>query len=162
MEPKQPNEPHDPQPSRAFEEARRRRADMHASLVSLEDAISSPASGRLEQWTAEVTKSLNELLHTIDEHIAVTERPEGLYDDIRMRAPRLSGPIERLHDEHPVMRETCAELVRKFESTPIGEGWQLRDARDEVQHLLGKLVRHRQEGADLVWEAYNLDIGGHE
>jgi hypothetical protein len=24
------------------------------------------------------------------------------------------------------------------------------------------MVRHRQLGADLVWEAYNLDIGGVE
>jgi hypothetical protein len=28
--------------------------------------------------------------------------------------------------------------------------------------LLGRIVRHRQLGADLVWEAYNLDIGGIE
>jgi len=27
---------------------------------------------------------------------------------------------------------------------------------------LGRIVRHRQLGADLVWEAYNLDIGGVE
>jgi hypothetical protein len=25
---------------------------------------------------------------------------------------------------------------------------------------MGRLVRHRQHGADLVWEAYELDIGG--
>jgi len=28
--------------------------------------------------------------------------------------------------------------------------------------LLGQIVRHRQLGSDLVWEAYNLDIGGIE
>jgi hypothetical protein len=150
------NQGNDPRSSAAFEEAKLRRADLHASLIALEEAISSPASGRLEQWTADVTKRLGQLLQTIDEHIEVTERPGGLYEEIRMRAPRLSGSIDRLHDEHPLVRETTRDLVRKFESTPIGE------ARDEVQRLLGKLVRHRQDGADLVWEAYNLDIGGHE
>jgi hypothetical protein len=24
------------------------------------------------------------------------------------------------------------------------------------------VIRHRQKGADLVWEAYNVDIGGPE
>jgi hypothetical protein len=162
VEPNQPNPPSEWQPGPAFEEARRRRADLHHALVALEESISSPASGRLEQWTADVTKHLNELVQTIGEHIEMTERVGGLYDDIRMRAPRLSGSIERLQREHPELREATRALVQKFESTPVGDAWPLRDARDDVQRVLGKLVRHRQEGADLMWEAYNLDIGGLE
>jgi hypothetical protein len=27
---------------------------------------------------------------------------------------------------------------------------------------MGSVIRHRQRGADLVWEAYNVDIGGIE
>jgi hypothetical protein len=38
----------------------------------------------------------------------------------------------------------------------------LAEARNDLQRLLGRLSRHRQLGADLVWEAYNLDIGGIE
>ena len=40
--------------------------------------------------------------------------------------------------------------------------WPLDDARDDLQRMLGKVIRHRQKGADLVWEAYNVDIGGPE
>jgi hypothetical protein len=32
--------------------------------------------------------------------------------------------------------------------------------RDLGTALLGRLVRHRQRGADLVFEAYEFDIGG--
>jgi hypothetical protein len=32
--------------------------------------------------------------------------------------------------------------------------------RDDLQRLMGRIVRHRQGGADLVWEAYAIDIGG--
>jgi hypothetical protein len=32
--------------------------------------------------------------------------------------------------------------------------------REEVTTLMGQLVRHRQKGADLVWEAYDVDLGG--
>jgi hypothetical protein len=32
--------------------------------------------------------------------------------------------------------------------------------REEVTTLMGQLVRHRQKGADLVYEAYDVDLGG--
>ena len=148
--------------TRAFEEAQRRRADLHRALVEVEHAISGPAAGRLETWTGEVTKRLVELRDTIEEHIEVTERPDGLYDEIRQRAPRLSGQIDRLKWEHPSLLEGTDQLLEHLHSTPIGDSWTLDEARDDVQRLLGKIVKHRQQGADLVWEAYNLDIGGIE
>ena len=143
-------------------ETARRRADLHQALVSLEQTISSPATGREADWTKDVVIQLQDLRGTIEEHIEVTERPEGLYDEISQRAPRLSIKIERLREEHPNLREATAALIQKLETTPVGETWELAEARDELQRLLGRIVRHRQLGADLVWEAYNLDIGGVE
>ena len=124
-------------------------------------AISRPAVGREAEWSAQVIERLEALRGAIDEHIEVTERPEGLYDEIAHRAPRLSGKIERLKEEHPaIARRARPALIAKLESTPVGDAWPLDEARDDLQRLLGKIVRHRQLGADLVWEAYNLDIGG--
>jgi hypothetical protein len=60
------------------------------------------------------------------------------------------------------LRERTQALVAKLQSTEIGPGWPLDEARDDLQRLLGQIVRHRQLGSDLVWEAYNLDIGGIE
>jgi len=145
-----------------LEETARRRADLHAALVEVEEAISSPAVGREADWAKEVIGTLEELGHTIAEHIEVTERPEGLYDEITHRAPRLSTKIERLKEEHPAMRDGTIELIAKLQTVGIGDEWPLDEARDDLQRLLGKIVRHRQLGADLVWEAYNLDIGGVE
>lgn len=150
------------EPTRAFEEAARRRADLHHALVDVERAISSPAAGRLDTWTGDVVKRLSILLNSIDEHIVVTERPEGLYEEILNRAPRLSSQVDRLRAEHPALRAGTAELIERLHTTAIGPGWPLDEARDDAQRLLGKIVKHRQRGADLVWEAYNLDIGGIE
>ncbi len=51
------------------------------------------------------------------------------------------------------------ELQRTTEDPPEAE--EAIDAlRDDIQRLLGKIIHHRQHGADLMWEAYNLDIGG--
>lgn len=151
-----------PQATPTLREVGRTRAGLHRALVQVERKISSPARGREESWAKEVRISLEELRRALDEHIEVTERVDGLYAEITARAPRLAGKIERLAAEHPEMRDATAALIERLESTPIGQPWPLDDARDDLQRLLGRLVRHRQRGADLVWEAYNLDIGGIE
>jgi hypothetical protein len=143
-------------------EVQRRRADLHQALIDVEQAISGPAGARLDSWVADVTKQLGAMLTTIDEHIEVTERLGGLYEEIQQRAPHLSNQVGRLHAEHPTMRAETLELLDRFENDPVGDAWPVDAARDDVQRLLGRVVRHRQHGADLVWEAYNLDIGGHE
>ncbi|HZP91225.1 MAG TPA: hypothetical protein VFC04_09550 [Actinomycetota bacterium] len=150
------------EPTPTLREVGRRRADLHHSLVELEHAISSAAAGKLEEWTRGVWLRLLQLRETIDEHVEVTERPNGLYDEIRLRAPRLDAQITRLQNEHPEMRERTEELIARLEKPGIGEEWPLEQARDDIQRLLGMIVRHRQVGADLIWEAYNLDIGGLE
>ena len=143
-------------------ETARRRADLRQALMQVEQAISSPAVGRETDWTKEVVRGLQDLGHTLQEHIEVTERTGGLYEEITQRAPRLSGKIELLREEHPEIRDATSALLTKLETTSIGQTWELSDARNELQRLLGRIVRHRQLGADLVWEAYNLDIGGVE
>ena len=144
----------------ALREARRRRADLHHALILVEDAISGPAIGREGVWAREVVEKLGILREMIEEHIEVTERAEGLYDEILRKAPRLAGPIQRLKDEHPILRDGASELIAKLRMSPVGTVWSVDEARDDVQRLLGRIVKHRQHGADLIWEAYNLDIGG--
>lgn len=153
-------EKHEPTPTLA--EARQRRMDIHDALVAAEEALSGPAAGREGEWAREVIDALAHLRETIEVHIEVTERPGGLYDEILHNAPRLAGAVQRLRDEHPLLRDTTSEAITRLRTTPIGTTWSLEEARDDIQRLFGKIVRHRQLGSDLVWEAYNLDIGGVE
>jgi len=52
-------------------------------------------------------------------------------------------------------------MLERLENTEIGtDTWQLEQARDDLQRFIGRVIKHRQRGADLVWEAYNVDIGG--
>ena len=39
------------------------------------------------------------------------------------------------------------------------DGW-VDDLRTELTALLAALAKHRQRGADLVYEAFDVDIGG--
>ena len=64
--------------------------------------ISSPATGRVEQWTRDVVSRLLQLRRAIEDHIEVTERPGGLYEEIIAEAPRLAARIRRLQPDHAV------------------------------------------------------------
>jgi hypothetical protein len=153
----------DEQLSSALNEARARRKTLHDALVHLEEAISSPAAGRIPDWTATVLKEMIETRDAFDQHVFVTEKPDGLYDEILERAPRLSGNVRRLREEHPDIVAASHELIARLEQVEIGsEAWGVEQARDDLQRFIGSVIRHRQRGADLVWEAYNVDIGGLE
>jgi hypothetical protein len=149
--------------SDALREAARRRRTLHEALVALEVAISSPASKRIPDWTRQVTKEAVAVRDAWDQHVDVTEKPGGLYEEIVGLSPRLAGTVDRLRHEHPEITEAVTQMVARLEQVEIGGlEWPLDDARDDLQRFIGKVIRHRQRGADLVWEAYNVDIGGPE
>jgi hypothetical protein len=134
---------------------RSRRAGLHAILVDLEDAIAAAAPGRESAWTELVRAQLERLGPAFSDHIAATEGPDGLFDQVRRRSPRLDSHCARLAAEHGTISTQIAAVHSALE----------RDAetvRSAVVDLLGQLVRHRQGGADLVYEAYAVDIGGSE
>ena len=58
------------------------------------------------------------------------------------------------------MQEATSSLKARLTAARAGDALSVDEARDEIQRLLGRLVKHRQRGADLVWEAYTRDIGG--
>jgi hypothetical protein len=149
--------------SPALQEAAKRRRTLHEALVGLEQAISSPAAGRIPEWTRLVTKEVTGVRDAWDLHVDTTEKPDGLYDEIVAMSPRLAGTIDRLRLEHPEITEAVGLMLQRVEQVEIGGlEWPLDDARDDLQRFIGKVIRHRQKGADLVWEAYNVDIGGPE
>jgi len=147
----------------ALDAARARRKTLHDTLVHLEESISSPAAGRIPEWTANVLKEMLEVRDAFDQHVIVTERPEGLYDEILERAPRLAHNVTTLREEHPGITAATAEMIARLEEVAVGDAtWTLDSARDDLQRFIGRVIKHRQRGADLVWEAYNVDIGGVE
>ena len=147
----------------ALGEARKRRQTLHDAIVQLEMAISSPAAGRAPDWATQVTKAVVGVRDAFEQHVIVTEKPGGLYEEIMERAPRLAGTVKRLQDEHPTITESVAALVERLDAGEVeSDAWPPDNARNDLQRLIGAVVRHRQKGADLVWEAYNVDIGGTE
>ncbi len=137
---------------------RRHRAELRESMGALEQALAAPASGRAGAWAERVHVALVELSADLGEHITVTEGPDGLHRDIVTTAPRLSNAVERLTREHTAIASLVADLLGRASDPATGDG--VEAIRDLGTTLLGHLARHRQRGADLVYEAYQADIGG--
>ncbi len=145
-------------PDQALLEAlRRQRAELRGSMSALEFALAGPVLGAQVRWSERVHVALVELSADLREHIDVTEGPGGLYVDLLATTPRLSGAVSRLTREHRQISDLVDDLLTRVRA-PAGE--DVDQVRDLGTRLLGLLVRHRQLGSDLVYEAYELDIGG--
>jgi hypothetical protein len=128
-------------------------------MMMLERALAAPIPGREAEWSDTLRKSLRRLQIDFAEHVAITEGPEGLYHDILASAPRLAYAVQRLLTEHQEVSAGVEALVLYLDDIH-GQVEALEAVRERANRLLGRLVRHRQRGADLVFEAYETDIGG--
>lgn len=139
-------------------ELRRHRAELRESMSALEDALAAPATTDRSPWAQRVEAALVEVADDFRAHIDMTEGPNGLYREVLKTSPRLSGPVDRLTHEHLLISGQIDTLL-----TRVGAPDAMTDVdgvRGPGTTLLGRLVRHRQRGSDLVFEAYEFDIGG--
>jgi hypothetical protein len=138
-------------------QVRRHRSELRESVAAVDLALEAPiAKGGM--WRERVRAALAELAHDFDDHVALTESAGGIYDRARRSAPRLSARVDRLLAEHRDLREAIHGYLAVLEHA--GTVADLPLFREELTVLMGRLVRHRQKGGDLVYEAYDVDLGG--
>jgi hypothetical protein len=139
-----------------LDDARSSRVGLRNAVGLVERSLAAPASGRADAWAKDLAAELELLGIAIEQHIALTEAPDGLLEDIVRQEPRLAKRVERTRADHVTLRET---LARTLAGVPKdGKDVDVIHARDLVVELLTGVVRHRHLGADLVYEAYNVDM----
>jgi hypothetical protein len=140
------------EPTDALRSARARRQALAEAMSRAEQALAVPSGS--PTWRDEVAAALAEVRSALDEHVSEVEGEEGLLAELRQMAPRLSSQSTHLEQEHPQLCDAADAAVRTVADAPVAE------VRAAVLDLLLAIARHRQRGADLVYEAYNVDIGG--
>lgn len=138
----------------ALAAARRHRAELLHSIHLFERALDGPAAD--PSWHQLVTERLATLRDAVTEHILVTEGPDGLYAELLDHAPRLARAVDMLIREHAALLAATEALSARLAEGVLG----VEQVRSSATDLLHELSRHRQRGADLVYEAYESDIGG--
>lgn len=147
----------DQQLTPALEAAARRRRELREALVAFEDALASPFRD-IESWRREVAEHLENLRHAFAVHVEETEQPGGLYEEMANLAPHVAARAKRLRADHPRIVEALAEGAARLQG-PLASEADVDAVRDDLERIMIRIVRHRQGGADLVWEAYAVDIG---
>jgi hypothetical protein len=147
-----------PANDQALEALRLRRAELRDSMSALEQALAAPAPGRLDAWAERVQVALVELLSDFREHVAIAEGPNGVYRGVLSTTPRLSEEVARLTRDHAEISHLLDHLLSCVSGAPLNDG--VDGVRDLGTALLARLIRSRQRSADLVYEAYQSDIGG--
>jgi Ala-tRNA(Pro) deacylase len=115
------------------------RERLKARLVAVSSANGSPAgSGRI--WLQRMRRELASLSSALEGHMEEAERTGGAFDEILEVAPRGAHEVERLMVENAALLAECARLG--------------------ASRLFGRFEAQRSRGADLVFDAFGVDIGG--
>ncbi len=143
---------------KAFESARERRFALHQAMLDLEHSMQSPSAD--PEWRDTLVTELRDLSTALEDHIDTVEGPDGIIETAVSRAPRTEYRGQKLRDDHPVLRDQLASVLGQLEDSDELSEDLVVDIRGDVVELLVGLYRHRAQGSDFVWEAYDLDIGG--
>ncbi len=123
-----------------------------------------PSFGRGGAWCQQVAGAARALEAAFADHVHLTEAPTGLYDDLLHRAPRLANRVGHLRRDHVEIMSGLTGFLNALDAAAENTGSVDEDRVDayraEGTRLLGLLVRHRQRGLNLTYEAYQDDLGG--
>ncbi|HJQ76467.1 MAG TPA: hypothetical protein VJ948_04300 [Acidimicrobiia bacterium] len=128
-----------------------RRQDLYDAMQRLESSVAR-ASGQ-DDWAVVVGHALKVMLDALQRHVIETEADDGLLAEVVDRAPNLAPDVATFRKDHDDLLHSCraaSELVAN-QSAPA-------EIRRKVLSLLGRLAIHRQRGAELLFDAYNVDL----
>ncbi len=145
-----------------IEGVRSRRAGLRSAMSGLERALAAPAPHRVEEWRQGVVESLASLHDVWTRHIVETEAPGAFLDELVEESPRLSTPAARLRREHNEILGVITRAEKALHQVLLdADHEQFVDTlRADLTEMLCALAHHRQRGADLIFAAYDVDIGG--
>jgi len=143
-------------PQEVIKKVRARRERLRTAMDRLETALAAPVPGRESAWLKGVRGAFGELAAAVTDHVAKVEAADGLFAQVRADAPRLADKIRKLESDHAEIAGAVRVLAQRLDAAApeaTADGM-----RGDLLRLLGRLAHHRQLGADLLYEAYVVDV----
>jgi hypothetical protein len=140
---------------------RARRANLRRACARLKDALALPR-GAGAAWVGEVTPAMHGVAVGWETHIALTESPDGVLAQIVDDAPRLARQVGRLQAEHAEIGAGLRIAGEHLAEADLAEAdlAGLARVQAELGVVLDRIARHRVTGGELIYQAYQIDIGG--
>jgi len=120
------------------------------------EQISGDVGARRDTWLVAVNVALDSLADAWHEHVAFTEGPNGLFEELLDDSVEVAPEIDRLRRDHEVL-DTHVARARELLAQPTA-------GPDDTRVLLSltgiaKLVdHHRRRGSDLLYQVYSVDV----
>ena len=121
-------------------------------------ALARPAGRDPRRWSADTAARLHQLVEAFGHHVLQSEGPEGLLGQIVQVAPRLAHAVEQVKQDHQALLDEIDRL--ETASKDVDDAGDIQKVREEALRLLQGISAHRQRGADLIYEAYSVDVEG--
>ena len=127
-----------------------RRQELYDAMRRLERAVARPSG--LADWRIDIESALHDLQSSLGEHVTQVEGAGGLFEQVLDHSPHLASEIDSLRRDHQGLVEAC------HQSLSMAADWESLTLRRRVNVLLARLALHRQQGAELLFDAYNVDL----
>jgi septal ring factor EnvC (AmiA/AmiB activator) len=130
-----------------------------AALHVLEACAAKPAPGRETDWLARVRAALEALADALDEQEQNSAVSDSTLSDIEQEDPRLRNRVMQLRRRHHETQLRVGQLRTQLDDQPTADGIDFADIRRRLERLAGELRYQQAREADLVYEAYTVDLG---
>ncbi len=114
-------------------------------------------SSNLAQWWVDLTEQLDDLSVRLMGEVDTMWR--GLRDQLTQDAPHLGAQVRRLDDEQEQIADELMR-VRILAGSAAGASEQLPDVTSAVTHLIDRVARFDQWTTQIMYDAYESDLGG--
>jgi len=137
------------------------RAELRDTLAGLQGALATPAAERGFEWAQRARDALRGVREAFSDDAEITEAPGGLFQEVLARAPRLGGKVRSLRGQQgkvscSIDQET--EVLSRLQPNDPEE--RITEVSRSLLSLVSALMLYRQNEADLIYDAYHVDIGG--
>ncbi|MGX7679728.1 hypothetical protein ACSMXN_12635 [Jatrophihabitans sp. DSM 45814] len=139
---------------------RRRRITLRAATEHLKQSLAIAAAEPTSNSAADTRQSAQELQDCLRAHVEATEGLQGFHNDILVAAPRLAHGVETLVREHAQMAIMASDVVSSCDK---GSAVENVDSTHVLgTQLVAAIDRHLQHGSDLIYEAFEAELGGED
>ena len=138
------------------------RADRKRSLDALhvlEFCAATAAPGRETYWLARVHAALEALEDALGEQEQNSAVSDSTLSDIEQEEPRLRNRAMQLRRRHRDLQLHVGELRSQLDDPTASESIDFTDTRRRLERLAAELRYQQAREADLVYEAYAVDLG---
>jgi len=129
----------------------------HALTEALSQVRANESAGlQLVQQAAEHANAV------LEDHIEQTEAPGSIFENVIQDAPHLENKVRGLRHAHLGLKAKL-DMVRKISASAIESTVEAAIGELEMAafEFLDALTIHRHQGAELLYQAYQVDLGGH-